>query len=486
MRTVGNPLILAAAAFVMAPMLSVVAATASSAEPGAIEPQIRPGLVLASDGQVYRWLPQVTTVGGSDEPSCLPVAINNAQALGGRAITQLFDGGYVATSDGEVFSTDLDSSCSPRVEAVDMPEVMAGKEISHFRTEDGVTGRSNALTADGLFYSWTYLVSDAVLVNDLGALKGKKIGRIEEVYDDLGLALTTDGELVRWQFSLESTSPDVEAVDAFAGAKIERIDMGGGDQPYAITSDGRLFALVQTDDPKAGYFESRVWKEISGALDGKKVVSVSAAEAAAYALTSDGMVFDLHADPAQPHYWEDGAWIPTAVGGALEGRRIVGVEVSGGSRYAIAADGTVYAWGLNEFGQLGDGTRTDSDTPVAVKTEGTPLSGKKVVRVVAADGQSDANAYALASDGSAYAWGSNGNGELGDGTKQSSSVPVQVKIGADGSDSASPAGDGSSASTGDGGLSFPVIVAIVGGGVAVLAGAACVVVLRLRGRARRR
>src|SRR5947207_720049 len=77
---------------------------------------------------------------------------------------------------------------------------------------------------------------------------------------------------------------------------------------------------------------------------------------------------------------------------------------------AVKNDGTVWAWGQNAHGQLGNVTTTGSLTPVQV----TGLTG---VMAVAAGGQ-----YSLAvkSDSTAWAWGYNGYGQLGNGTTSDS------------------------------------------------------------------
>lgn len=73
---------------------------------------------------------------------------------------------------------------------------------------------------------------------------------------------------------------------------------------------------------------------------------------------------------------------------------------------AIRADGTLWAWGANDKGQLGDGTNVQRTTPVAIMpTVNTWVS------VAAGNGFS----MALRSDNSLWAWGSRSNGQLGDG-----------------------------------------------------------------------
>ncbi len=83
---------------------------------------------------------------------------------------------------------------------------------------------------------------------------------------------------------------------------------------------------------------------------------------------------------------------------------------------ALKGDGTVWAWGDNEFGQLGDGTTTDRAEPVQVQ------GIQDVVAVACANYRS----LALKSDGTVWAWGDNEFGQLGDGTTTDQTTPVQV------------------------------------------------------------
>ncbi|HEY83165.1 MAG TPA: RCC1 repeat- and reductase domain-containing protein, partial [Dehalococcoidia bacterium] len=75
-----------------------------------------------------------------------------------------------------------------------------------------------------------------------------------------------------------------------------------------------------------------------------------------------------------------------------------------------------WAWGLNDYGQLGDGTNTNQKIPVLVSN----LSGITAV----AGGRW--HSLALRSDGTVWAWGRNDFGQLGDGTNTNQNTPVQV------------------------------------------------------------
>jgi hypothetical protein len=95
------------------------------------------------------------------------------------------------------------------------------------------------------------------------------------------------------------------------------------------------------------------------------------------------------------------------------------IAISAGETYSLAArsDGTVWAWGSNEFGNLGDGSTTPR--PSSVQVSG--LTG--VTKVAAANALS----VALKSDGTVWAWGFNDSGQLGNGSRKDSPVPVQVQ-----------------------------------------------------------
>jgi alpha-tubulin suppressor-like RCC1 family protein len=83
---------------------------------------------------------------------------------------------------------------------------------------------------------------------------------------------------------------------------------------------------------------------------------------------------------------------------------------------AVKLDGTVWAWGDNSVGELGDGTTTDRHTPVRV------LNLSNIVSVAAGNGFS----IALKSDNTVWTWGRNGNGQLGDGTTNTRHTPAMV------------------------------------------------------------
>lgn len=92
------------------------------------------------------------------------------------------------------------------------------------------------------------------------------------------------------------------------------------------------------------------------------------------------------------------------------------------SSFAIKSDGTLWAWGDNSLGQLGDNTTINRASPVQV----VDSDGIGFLSNVKAVSSNSYHTLALKSDGAVWAWGSNNNGELGDGTAQERNMPVQV------------------------------------------------------------
>ena len=92
--------------------------------------------------------------------------------------------------------------------------------------------------------------------------------------------------------------------------------------------------------------------------------------------------------------------------------------VAAGLNYTVAlkTDGSLWAWGENIYGQLGNVTYTNRNTPLRV---GTDNDWSAVVAI-------NSHTIALKTDGSLWAWGSNYYGQLGDGTTTNRSVPVRV------------------------------------------------------------
>jgi alpha-tubulin suppressor-like RCC1 family protein len=96
-------------------------------------------------------------------------------------------------------------------------------------------------------------------------------------------------------------------------------------------------------------------------------------------------------------------------------------EVSAGYQFAtsIKNDGTLWTWGVNNFGQLGDNTATKRSSPVQTVAGGTNWKSASC----------NNNVAAIKTDGTLWTWGYNLNGSLGDNTATNRSSPVQTVAG---------------------------------------------------------
>jgi alpha-tubulin suppressor-like RCC1 family protein len=105
--------------------------------------------------------------------------------------------------------------------------------------------------------------------------------------------------------------------------------------------------------------------------------------------------------------------------------------ISGGINMSmvLARDGTIYAFGRNDYGQLGNGMTDNSMTAVRVlkgEYNGTMYLGDDPKNRVVAIANGDYQSLALTEDGSLYAWGHNDRGQLGTGDTTAHSLPVRV------------------------------------------------------------
>jgi len=149
---------------------------------------------------------------------------------------------------------------------------------------------------------------------------------------------------------------------------------------------------------------------------GGELVMVSSGGYFTAAIRSDGTLWTWGAN--WRGYLGDGtnvnSNVPIQVGTATNW-----VSVSAGDQHSLAidSDGKLWAWGYNYYGQLGDGTTTDSFIPIEIRPD------KEWASV------STGWSYTMAidTDGKLWAWGNNWSGQLGDGTTTDSLIPIEIR-----------------------------------------------------------
>ena len=114
---------------------------------------------------------------------------------------------------------------------------------------------------------------------------------------------------------------------------------------------------------------------------------------------------------------------PVPVVGLPSTARVTALTSSWEGSGALFGNGTYYDWGYNAAGQLGNGTTTDSAVPVRVTL---PTAVYRVFQ--GGSGAKNGQTVAILVNGSVWAWGDNDRGQLGTGTTISSNVPVRVQV----------------------------------------------------------
>lgn len=165
----------------------------------------------------------------------------------------------------------------------------------------------------------------------------------------------------------------------------------------------------------------------SGVLAGKTASAVVAGTYHACALTTEGRAY-CWGDNSYGQLGDNstnGSSVPVAVdmSGALAGKSILSISAGYYHTCFVASDSQAYCWGSNSIGQLGDSSNNSSYVPIAVDTTGV-LAGKMVITVVAGL----YHTCAATTDGNAYCWGNNGNGQLGNNSTVNVTAPVAVDM----------------------------------------------------------
>jgi len=209
-----------------------------------------------------------------------------------------------------------------------------------------------------------------------------------------------------------------------AGVKVTAIS-AGTDFALAVTSTGQVYAWGRNDNGQLGNgrFGPGTGTPVKVRLPaGTKVSSVAAGEDHALARTTRGAVLawgnaaegalgdgQMNKDRAVPVFTK----LPA-------GTRVRGLFAGCNTGYVLTAAGRILGWGEDDQGQLTDGTQTPHARPVQIKLP----AGVKATAISAGC----AHALALTADGTVYAWGQGNLGQLGNGGTENGFTPVRVLI----------------------------------------------------------
>jgi alpha-tubulin suppressor-like RCC1 family protein len=303
-----------------------------------------------------------------------------------------------------------------------------------------------ALASTGLVYCWGYGIdgelgnggnanSDVpVPVTASGALSGVTVTQISAgqyhtcALGSNGLAycwgLNTQGQLGIGSTTSSSTPVAVTTTlgtGALSGKTLTRIAAGAtstcvlastglaycwGDDTYGQLGDSITTATPQTTPVAV--------TAATGALSGKTLVRIQGGYLHYCALDSTGLAYcwgyGLDGELGNSTTTSSNVAVPVTASGALSGKTLVQLTAGQSHTCALDSAGTAYCWGLNTSGQLGNNSVTSPQTtPALVYTAGV-LSGKTIAQLSAGR----AHTCAMDTTGTAYCWGLNANGQVGD------------------------------------------------------------------------
>ena len=413
---------------------------------------------VGSNGAAYCWGANGNGQLGNSitTQSLVPVAVSTSGVLSGLSLTQISadEGGqytcalastgaaycWGAASYGQLGNGGANSTPGVPV-AVTTSGVLSGVTLTEIATGSGTTC---ALSSGGAGYCWgqdvngelgnnsttSSTVPVAMTMSGLGA--GETLIQIS-LGTNFGCALDSANAVYCWGLNTSGQvgNPATGTHFVVPTAVTSQSTISAGYTHSCLIRNGKGYCWGDNSDGELGNNSTAssstpVAVSISGVLAGVILTQIVAGYYFSCALSSTGTVYcwGFNADGELGNNSTTNSSVPVAVStsGVLSGVSVTQITAdSGYNACALGSNGQAYCWGRNSDGQLGNNTVTSSSVPVAVSTAGV-LSGVTVTQVSVGNDL----ACALGTTGLAYCWGLNSNGELGNNSTTNSSVPVAV------------------------------------------------------------
>jgi alpha-tubulin suppressor-like RCC1 family protein len=240
----------------------------------------------------------------------------------------------------------------------------------------------------------------------------------------------TSGQLGTGNTTNSNTFVKIDMSSGLAGVNVTQV-IGLKATSMVISNDGKLYGWGSNTNSELydGTTDKKttpIALKMDNSFFGKKIKKIASGIEHSHimALTTDGEVFAWGAN----NYGQlgDGSQIaktvPIRVRAALENEEVIDIAVGNGVSFAHTKDGKLYSWGRGGQGLLGNGGTADVLTPTLIQHDGV-LNRKFITKISC----QHSHMLIITYDLKAYAWGLNTNGRLGDGSTTQRNEPVQVK-----------------------------------------------------------